>query len=126
MGVVIAVNAGMVYLALDGFPGRAGGDGFDLSNHYDQVLDAAQRQAALGWDLRAAPGEAGHAVLTLTDRSGAPLRGARIEATAERPLGAAEATQLVFHDAGAGRYVADAALALPGQWELRSAARKAT
>lgn len=122
MSVVVAVNTGMVYFALHTFPGQVGSDGFDLSNHYDQVLESAQRQAALGWDLRTAPVEAGRAVLTLTDRSGEPLRGAHIEAVAERPLGAAETTHLAFHDAGAGRYVADAALTIPGQWELQVSA----
>jgi nitrogen fixation protein FixH len=118
LGVVIAVNIAMVSFALHTFPGQAGSDGFDLSNHYDRVLDNAQRQAALGWTLQAAPDAAGRPVVTLTDRAGAPLLEASITAVAERPLGPAETARLAFHDAGAGRYVADAALALPGQWDL--------
>lgn len=122
MSIVFAVNGVMIWFALDTFPGRANGDGFDVSNHYDQVLQAAQRQAALGWTVQAAPGDAGHAVVTLLDRSHAPLPGARVEATAERPLGATKLTQLMFRDAGEGRYVADVALTTPGQWELRISA----
>lgn len=118
LGVVVAVNGGMVWFALNTFPGQAGSDGFDLSNHYDQVLAQVQREAALGWKLLVLPGDAGRPVLVLTDRSGAPLRDARVEATAERPLGPPETTHLVFRDAGAGRYVADVALTMPGQWEL--------
>ena len=53
MGVVVAVNAGMIYSALHTFPGKTGNDGFDLSNHYDAVLDQAQRAAALGWTMLA-------------------------------------------------------------------------
>lgn len=122
MGVVFAVNITMVAFALHTFPGQAGSDGFDLSNHYDQVLAKVQREAALGWDLRLMAGDAGRPVLVVTDRSGAPLRDAQIQATAERVLGPPETTHLVFRDAGLGRYVADAALTMPGQWELQLSA----
>jgi nitrogen fixation protein FixH len=122
MSLVVVVNVGMVYYALDTFPGQTSGDGFDVSNHYNQILAVAQRQAALGWNVQVAADDAGRAVVALTDRAGTPLQGARVNATAERPLGAPQATRLVFHDAGAGRYVADAALIAPGQWELEVSA----
>jgi nitrogen fixation protein FixH len=119
MGVVVAVNVAMVSFALHTFPGQAGSDGFDLSNHYDQVLEKVRREAALGWDVRLLPGEAGRPVLVLTDRSGAPLRDAVIDATAERPLGPPQTTHLLFRNDGGGRYVAEAGLTMPGQWELQ-------
>jgi nitrogen fixation protein FixH len=119
MAVVVAVNAGMVYVALHSFPGAAEGDeGFALSNHYDVVLERAQREAALGWTLAAQADEAGRAVVTLADRSGVALHGAAVGATAERPLGPPEARALTFHEVALGRYVADAALPMKGQWEL--------
>ena len=102
MGVVVAVNVAMVSFALHTFPGQAGSDGFDLSNHYDEVLARVQQEQALGWDVRVLPGDAGHPVLVLADRSGAPLRGAQVEATAERPLGPPQTTHLVFRDEGHG------------------------
>ena len=61
---------------------------------------------------------AGRPEVTLTDRDGSPLRGASVAASAERPLGAPERRALVFHETEAGRYVADAVLPTPGQWEL--------
>ena len=118
MGIVIAVNAGLIYAALDTFPGKAGAEGFDLSNHYDAVLDQAQREAALGWAMQASTNEAGRAVVTLTDRAGLPLSGASIAALAERPLGAPETHRLSFHETDAGHYVADTALTMRGQWDL--------
>ncbi len=122
MGVVVAVNIAMVSFALHTFPGQAGSDGFDLSNHYDQVLEKVRQEAALGWNVRLLPGDTGHPVVLLADRTGAPLRDAQVQATAERPLGPPETTHLMFHDEGAGHYVADAALATPGQWELQLSA----
>jgi nitrogen fixation protein FixH len=122
LGVVVAVNGLMVWFALGTFPGQAGSDGFDLSNHYDHVLEAVQREASLGWKLTMLPNGAGRPTLVLTDRAGTPLPGAHVEATAARPLGPLDTTHLVFRDDGAGRYVADAVLSLPGQWELQVSA----
>lgn len=119
MGVVVAVNAGMVYAALHSFPGAAQGDeGFALSNHYDAVLDRAGHEAALGWTVNAQTDDAGHPVVTLADRNGAALAAASITAMAERPLGAPHTQSLTFRNLGSGHYIADAALPASGQWEL--------
>lgn len=118
MLVVIAVNAGMVYAALHSFPGQAGSDGFDLSNHYDAVLARVARQSALGWRVQAEVDARHRPVLTLRDHDGAPLAGAVVQATAERPLGPAHSTALAFRETAPGRYVADIALNPPGQWDL--------
>ena len=118
MSVVVAVIAGMVDAALHSSPGKAGDGGFELSNHYDAVLAQAQREAALGWSVVAQSDAAGRPVVTLARRDGSPLHGASIAAIAERPLGAPETRHLAFHEASAGRYVADASLADPGQWDL--------
>ena len=96
MSVVIAVNAGMIYAALHTFPGNAGSDGFDLSNHYDRVLDRVARQAAMGWRLTADANASGLPSIVLTDRDGAPLTGARFDAVATRPVGAQMTTQMPF------------------------------
>ena len=101
-----------------GFYGMAGNEGFELSNQYDAVLDHAQRMAELGWTMRAQADAAGTPEVTLTDRDGAPLTGATVAAAAERPLGDPATRRLAFHEGTAGRYVADAALPLPGQWDL--------
>jgi len=63
--------------------------------------------------LHSFPGQAGN-----EGRDGAPLRGASVAASAERPLGAPETQSLVFHESDAGRYVADTALPVAGQWEM--------
>jgi len=79
----------------------------------EQLQAASQQMSAFKWQSD---------VEVLTDRSGAPLRDAQVQATAERPLGPPETTHLVFRAEGAGRYVADAALTMPGQWELQLSA----
>jgi nitrogen fixation protein FixH len=118
LGLVVVVNAGMVYAALHSFPGQAGEEDFALSNHYDAVLDREQREAALGWTVVALTDATGRPEVTLTDRSGAPLNGASVAASAERPLGAPQRRALAFREATPGHYVASGALPAPGQWEL--------
>lgn len=115
---VVAVNGGMVWVALRTFPGVAGTDGFDLSNHYNRVLKLAAQQKALGWTVQASVGADAHPLIVLTDRTGAPLGGARIQARAERPLGPADTTPLTFSSTADGRYRAAQALSAPGQWDL--------
>lgn len=118
MSVVVAVNGAMVYVALDGFPGQAGTEDFALSNHYNEVLARAEREAALGWTVSARTDDAGRPVVTLTDRNKAPLRGASVTGYAARPVGPPDNQPLVFNEAAAGQYVANATLPMPGQWDL--------
>jgi nitrogen fixation protein FixH len=117
LAVVIAVNGLLAYFALSTFPGLAVANDFDTSNRYDQVLEAAQRQAALGWNLQARL-EAGHPVLVLIGRDGQGLDAAEIIATAQRPLGPPQTVHPRFVAEGAGRYRADTSLEAPGQWDL--------
>jgi len=122
MGLVIAVNGFMAYSALSTFPGNAGGDGFDLSNNYNVILARMEREAALGWTVKAELDKSGHPILTLTDRSGGVLAGATIEATAQRPLGDQHTTKLRFSEVSPGRYLGAAALGDKGQWDLELSA----
>jgi nitrogen fixation protein FixH len=117
MGLVFLVNGYMVYDAYRTFPGTAGTDGFDLSNEYKHVLAAARQQAALGWRIEVETTDQRYAVLRLTDRMGAPLTATTIDARAERPVGPADSTALVFRPAGDGRYQADTPL-VSGQWDI--------
>jgi nitrogen fixation protein FixH len=122
MSVVIVVNFGMAYTALHTFPGVAGNDGFDLSNEYDTVINRVERQAALGWLANAGADRAGRPLIVLTDRDGVPLTGARVEATAERPLGEPRTTHVRFQEIVPGQYRGDSALPEKGQWDLEFSA----
>ncbi len=117
MGLVFLVNAYMVYDAYTTFPGVAGQDGFDLSNEYKQVLEAARQQAALGWQVEAGIGDGRYPTLRLTGKGGAALTADTIVAKAERPVGPPTTTVLTFHRVGEGRYQANEALAT-GQWDV--------
>jgi nitrogen fixation protein FixH len=117
MGFVFAVNGYMVYSALSSFPGIAGTDGFDLSNGYARVLQAAAQQSALGWRIESGLDETRHPLLHLTDQTGTPLRPDALEAHAERPVGPAETTVLNFQPLGQGRFQSEQTL-FSGQWDV--------
>lgn len=117
MGIVFLVNGYMVYDAYSTFPGISGKDGFDVSNEYKRVLETAQQQAALGWQVEAGVVDERFPVLRLTDRTGAPLSAIGINAQAERPIGPVDATVLTFRSIGDGRYLADTSL-YSGQWDV--------
>ena len=118
IAVVFAVNGAMIYAAVSTFPGQAGDDGFDLSNAYARVQDAAARQAALGWQLALEPDAGGHLVARVTGGGGAPLFGVAVAARAERPVGPAAATPLRFDDGGGGRLVSLETLPA-GRWTVQ-------
>ncbi|MGC8476122.1 MAG: FixH family protein [Acetobacteraceae bacterium] len=115
LGVVILINAGMIWAALSTFPGQAGPDGYDLSNRYNQVLRAAARQHALGWHVALRLDPENRLTLRLAGPDGRPLAGAVAAVEAERPVGPRELHRFAFVGTAPGRY--RAAGRLPrGQW----------
>lgn len=121
LAFVVTVNVAMAVTAVRTFPGLAADDVFDRSNAYDQVLDEAAKQNALGWDVQGGI-EGGRYVVMLRDRTGKPIEGVRLTALAERPVGTAANLQLNFRATTPGRYVADRDFGMAGQWEVRLAA----
>ena len=117
MGLVVAVNAGMMWSAFTTFPGAAQSDGFDLSNEYDRILAAKEKQNEAGWQVNAIA-EQGLPVVRLSKISGGLVEGAQVEATAVRPVGPVNRSEIVFRQSGDGRYLGAEPLPLHGQWDL--------
>ncbi|CAH2599702.1 Type cbb3 cytochrome oxidase biogenesis protein CcoH [Rhodovastum atsumiense] len=115
-GVVTAVNGTMTYLAVQSFPGLAVTHAFSRSNGYDRVIAAAERQAALGWNVETGL-DGARPVLTLAGPDGAPLQGAQITAVVQRPVGPPERAELSLRATAPGRYEAAAPLAF-GKWDI--------
>ncbi|MFO6445836.1 FixH family protein [Erythrobacter sp. NE805] len=117
--VVIAVNLTMATMAVESFHGTVVDNSYVASQHYNGWLKQAAASKALGWQAvphrRASDGRV--VVETIAVPAGASITG-----TAERPLGAREATPLTFSPAGKARWVSDQPLA-PGRWQLRMAIR---
>lgn len=123
LGLVVSVNAAMITTAVTSFPGKLGRNGFDLSNQYNSVIAAQERNAALGWEATATWRADGIRVV-LKDRAGAPLDGAGISAELRRPLGPAHEQAVALQPAGPGIYAAVAPDRLAGQWDLMLVVRR--
>jgi nitrogen fixation protein FixH len=112
---VVIVDGGMIWSAVQSFPGAADDHAFDTGNKYNEILENAARQAALGWQLKVNVVSRDIEV-TLTDQNGNVLPAA-VEAVATHPVGPASPTSLGFTSDGV-KYVSTSSLPSPGQWDL--------
>lgn len=135
MLLVIAVNAVMITLALDTFPGLATKDAYRQGIAYNQTIAAADAQAARGWQLNVAVQPAvDHAsagtprtaavTATFTDRDGQPIGGLQVEAYLVRPTIEGNDVTAELDELGSGRYAATVTVPLAGQWDVRIHARR--
>ena len=100
--------------------GLSTADPYDKGLAYNRNLEAAQRQAALGWKpkltARVVAGFAAEAELALTDAQGAPLTGAEVVASFERPLEERSDFEVALTPAAPGVYRAAFDLPRAGLW----------
>jgi nitrogen fixation protein FixH len=115
--VVAIVNFTMVYDALHSFPGEAGGNAFDISNHYDAVLQTAEREAQLGWAATANV-DRGVARVQVAAAGGTSRVDASVIGFAVRPVGPEQRTPLAFRADRGGEFTALTKLPGIGRWDL--------
>jgi nitrogen fixation protein FixH len=124
MGVVVAVNGVMVYLALSSFGGLAHERAFARGIAYNRLLATIEHQESLGWraTLRWEPAASGNGAgelrLDLAQANTAPLSGASIQARLRRPLERMAVVDAQFVETSGGIYVARLALPRAGQWDV--------
>lgn len=123
MAFVVAVNAGMVTMALKTYPGLAHESAFERGLAYNRVLAEVDRQERLGWTLRTtfAPTTAqeGSLRVQLNDRDGQAISGARLLVTLVRPVGGEASIQIELNEEAIGTYTAPLRLPTSGQWDAR-------
>ena len=101
-GVVIAVTVMMARAAIGTFGGEVVDNSYVASQRYDDWLNAAARQKALGWHV--VPGVDARRVLHVvaTDASGQPL-GGQVVVILRHPLGAMPDRRIELQSIGADR-----------------------
>jgi nitrogen fixation protein FixH len=126
--VVFGVNGALAYFAVHSDPGLVTEHPFELGTGYNRVLDAGAAQDALGWrgTVEWLPDAARHGTVSITveDADGRRLAGLAMAARLVRPVEKRPPVELVLAETAPGRYAAQAAPALPGQWEVRVVARQ--
>jgi nitrogen fixation protein FixH len=126
--VVVAVNGAMIWVALSSWTGLAANQAYDDGLQYNRNLEAAQRQAALGWRFRltarlVSRTEA-EAELTVTDAQGQPLAGAEVAAMLERPTSEGADFRVVLAPSAPGIYRARFELPMMGVWNAHVTIRR--
>lgn len=116
-GVVLAVNVVMARYAIGTFGGTVVNNSYVASQKYNGWLDAAERQAKLGWTVRAALNEDRHLFVTV-DKDALPLGGLAGVATIHHPLGRQPTQTISLAPAGEGRLVSVEPLPA-GRWDVR-------
>lgn len=121
-GVVLVANGTMIAVALSTFTGMETVSAYKKGLSYNERLDAAARQEALGWQtsLDAKADDAGRTavVFALWDEKDAPIAAADVRARVDRPLQDGLDQTIVFEETSSGRYAASVDLPLKGQWEV--------
>lgn len=118
-GVIIAVNLTLAFNAVKTFPGLVVKNSYVASQHFD---DNRTAQKALGWTVVAS--HSGDQLrLEITDRSGAPVRPADLDARVGRATHVADDVTPDFIFDGVA-YTATTPL-VEGYWQIRLSARSA-
>jgi nitrogen fixation protein FixH len=122
-GVVFAVNGVFIYLATVSWTGLSTEDSYRKGIGYNQTIERAAAQQALGWrtsvSLDALDDNTHRLTVTLRDRSETPIDGQLVTATLRRPGAADGDIETVLKWIDSGRYAADLTETYDGQWDVR-------
>lgn len=123
-GIVAAVNGVFIYFALASWPGLSSTEAYKDGLNYNDVLDDARRQDALGWRSEIDMNRAGEMTFRIVNQSGAPVNGLSVEAIVERPVGSEREIRTALSQALDGSYRGAAEIPAPGQWRVQIAAAR--
>ena len=115
-GVIIAVNFTMATLAGLSWTGLEVKNSYVASQDYNDKLQTADRQKALGWKSSLSLTD-GELRLVLLNSAGTGIAGARIEGNFKRPVQERDDYPVAFTEIGAGQYRA-VPPETPGLWDV--------
>lgn len=119
----LVANGTMIYFASRSWTGLETEGAYEKGLAYNDIIAAAEAQAALGWQvaLEAGTAETGEAwvEVSLADREGHPIAARAVWARLVRPTHVGYDREAPLRDLGGGRYRGLVELPLPGQWDLR-------
>lgn len=120
--VVFGANGIMLFFALDSWTGLSTENAFQEGLAYNEQIAERDRQAALGWQVSfdAVPDRPGHVVfdMRVDDDRGVPVTAASVVVALTRPTHEGYDSTTSLTHMGAGHYVGEADLSLPGQWHV--------
>lgn len=121
--VVLTANGILVYFAFSTWTGLETQGAYEKGLTYNRTLEAARRQAALGWQVEIAvePKDAEKVWLEarFRDRDDRPLRLHAVAARLVRPTHSGHDLVVPLTKLQTGRYGTEITPPLPGQWDVR-------
>lgn len=120
-GVVTAVNAAMIYLAVSSHTGVVTTSSYRAGNGWQAEIEAAQAQLARNWQVEAVIDRAGDGAaveVRVRDRNGAPVTGLAVATLLRSPIREADDLEAALTETETGRYRGKVAAIAPGNWTL--------
>lgn len=118
-GIVVAVNAAMIWFAVGSFSGLYTQKPRDRGLHYNQVLAEQQRRDALGWRVDATwQPDSGRLEIAVFDSAGRPLATSRVTAELVRPVEKRPPVGVALSVTDIGRFAGYVVLPERGNWDL--------
>jgi len=118
-GVIMAVNAALVYFALNTWPGLSSNRAYQDGLAYNKTLDAAKRQHELGWTSQLELSANERLKARIFDKSGALITGLSPTGRLVRPTHEGEDRVLSFSESEPGIYTAPVAGLASGRWKVQ-------
>lgn len=122
-GVVLLANGIMAAVAFSTWTGLKTSSAYQDGLAYNETLAKRTIQADLGWRVAVAveqPSEGrARIAVEISDRDGQPILADRVRALLVRPTHSGFDQEAALEIAGEGRYEAQLALLLAGQWDVR-------
>ncbi|MGV6801899.1 MAG: FixH family protein [bacterium] len=121
--IITAVNAIMITYALKTFPGENQKKSYLQGLHYNQTLQAREKQSELGWrvillDGDHLPADNTSIKVSVLDKLGQPVSGLHFTATIGRSVTDKEDRDIVFEELNSGTYITQEKDLSAGQWVL--------
>jgi nitrogen fixation protein FixH len=121
--LVVAVNAIMITFAVNSFTGLTTTEPYTKGLRFNDQIREAETYERLGWQIaarfRPTSARLGAVEIMLTDRGGAAITDAEVNAEFSRPVEKGHDFTLTLRAAGGGRYVGNAEFPLAGVWDVK-------
>lgn len=122
-GTVFAVNGVLLYKALSTHSGLVAQEPYRKGLHYNDRVDAGERQKALGWREDVALDTKGQVGVKLTNSVGGAVTDLSITGYVGRPSTTKHDLKIALKEIAPGHYIADVGALEAGAWLLALEAR---
>jgi nitrogen fixation protein FixH len=123
LAVVLVANGTLVAIALSTWTGLSTTNAYQKGLAYNQTLEAARAQAALGWQAELVftqlEEQRGRLDLFLKNAAGVPIERAEVRASLVRPTQQGHDFDLLLESRGGGKYTHTIEVPIAGIWDTR-------